>query len=162
MTKNNLLTILGFKFVWLCCFFGEIYFNSFLGFFSGIIFLLFFIFSLKEKLSAIKIIFIFALIGYSFDSLLSYLGFYVINAQVNILFLPLWFLILWPSFCCLFINVLTFLKSKRLLALILGSVGGPLSYYSALSAGLATVMNIEVFLLISLFWALIMFAYSKF
>ena len=105
MIKENLFTILGFKVVWLSCVFGELYISSLFGFISGIIFLLIFLFFKIEKITAIKIILFFSLIGYFFDSLLSFFGLYRINAQINFLFLPLWFLVLWPCFCCLLIDI---------------------------------------------------------
>lgn len=161
MFKKNVFTILGFKTVWLGCILGEIYINSLFGFFLGSIFLILFIFSIDKKLSAIKIIFFFSLIGYLFDSFLSFFGFYIVNAQINFLFLPIWFLILWPSFCCLFIHVLVFLKNKNLLSAILGLIFGPLTYYAGVSSGLASASGIIAFLLISFFWSIIMFIYSK-
>ena len=161
MIKKKIFPILGFKAVWLSCFFGEIYFNSFVGFISGVIFLFCFIYLHKKKLIIIKTILIFSFIGYSFDSLLSYLNLYVINAQVNFMFLPLWFIVLWPSFCCLYIDVLFFLKNKKILSIILGLIFGPLTYYSAVTGGLAYVSNILVFFIISVFWALMMFFYSR-
>ena len=162
MIKKNLLTILGFKIVWLSCVLGELYINSLFGFFAGIIFLLFFLINEKKILLAIKTILFFSLIGYFFDSLLSFFGFYKINAQINFLFLPVWFLALWPCFCCLFINVLTFLKNKKLIATIIGAVIGPLGYYAGVSVGLASFSSIIALYLMSFFWALMMFCYSKY
>ena len=162
MLKKNLFTILSFKIVWLSCFFGEIYFSSLVGFVVGVIFLGTFIFFQQKKLLIIKKIFIFSFIGYSFDSLLSFLGFYKINAQINFLFLPLWFLVLWPCFSCLLIDVLKFLKYKKIFITILGAIFGPLSYYAGISAGLASVSSMTIFILMSFFWAMLMFSYAKF
>ena len=162
MMTKNLFTILGFKLVWLSCVLGEIYLNSIFGFFVGIFFLTVFLFFQIKKLATIKIILFFSITGYFFDSFISFFNLYVINAQTNFLFLPLWFLILWPCFSCLLIDVLSFLKNKFFLAVILGAIFGPLSYYAGLSTGLATVSNNLVFILISLFWSLIMLSYSKF
>lgn len=162
MVAKNLLIIIGFKIVWLSCVFGELYSNSLLGFFTGIIFLTIFLIFKIKKIDIIKKILFFSAIGYIFDSFLSYFGLYKIDAQINFLFLPLWFLVLWPSFCCLFADALTFLKNKLSFAIILGAFFGPLSYYAGLSTGLANISSMLVFLLISLFWSLIMLTYSKF
>lgn len=161
MFKNNLLTILGFKAVWLSCFFGEIYINSFFGFFSGLIFLSLFIYFKRNKIIVLKIIILYSIVGYFFDSLLSFFELYKIVAQVNFLFLPLWFVVLWPSFCCLLVDALTFLKNKRLFSIFLGAVFGPLTYFSAVSGGLATVSSLTILFLISLFWSLLMLIYSQ-
>ena len=160
--KKNLLTIAGFKIVWLSCIFGELYIGSLLGFVFGFFFLIYFLFLDKKKKLNIKTILYFSLIGYFFDSLLSVSGLYKINAQINFLFLPLWFLTLWPCFCCLFINVLAFLKNKKITAVAFGAIFGPLSYYTGVTVGLAIVPNMTVFLLISFYWSFIMFIYSKF
>ena len=112
MGIKNLLTIFGFKIVWLSCVIGEIYNNSILGFFTGMIFLIFFLLYQDDKIHTLKTILFFSLLGYFFDSFLSFFNFYRINAQINFILLPLWFLILWPSFSCLFIDVLLFLKKK--------------------------------------------------
>jgi hypothetical protein len=162
MIKNNLITILGFKIVWLSCVLGEVYIDSLFGFFIGILFLITFLFFVSNKISAIKIILFFSLIGYLFDSSLSFFKLYTIKAEINFIFLPIWFVVLWPSFCCLFVNVLSFLQNKFFYATVLGAILGPLSYYAGLSLGLANVSNTMVFLLISIFWSLMMFSYSKF
>ena len=162
MIKKNLFIISGFKIVWLSCVFGEVYLSSLFGFFIGAFFLLIYFFSKKNKIHTFKVISFFSLIGYFFDSLLSFFELYNIEAEYNFIFLPLWFLILWPSFCCLLVDVLIFLKNKTLLSISLGGIFGPLSYYAGISAGIASFSNIMVFLLISIFWALIMFVYSKF
>ena len=162
MIKKNLFTIIGFKVVWLNCIIGEIYNNSLLGFFSGIIFLLCFIILQDKKFFIIKRVLIFSISGYFFDSFLSFFGFYRVNAQVNFLFLPIWFLVLWPTFCCLLIDVFSFLKNKKLLSTILGMIFGPLTYYAGVSSGLATIPSMYSFLIISIFWSSMMFAYSKY
>ena len=149
MWKKRVLTILGFKIVWLSCVLGELYINSLFGVFAGIIFLLFFLINEKHILLAVKTILFFSLTGYFFDSLLSFFKFYKINSQINFLFLPLWFLVLWPCFCCLFVDVLTFLKNKKLIATIIRTVFGPLSYYVGVFVGLANFSSIITFYLMS-------------
>ena len=162
MLKQNLFTIVGFKIVWLSCILGELYIGSLLGFIVGMLFLFFFLILDNKKLQTFKTILYFSLIGYFFDSLLSISGLYKINAQINFFFLPLWFLTLWPCFCCLLINVLVFLKNKKIIAVGFGAFFGPLTYYTGVSVGLAIVPNMTVFLLISFFWSFAMFIYSKF
>ena len=116
----------------------------------------------QNKISFAKKILIFSFLGYSFDSLLIFFEFYSISAKINFLFLPIWFLVLWPSFCCLLVDVLTFLKNKKMLATFLGGFFGPLSYYAGVSSGLANFSSVITFILISFYWALMMFLYSKY
>jgi len=160
MLKKNFFTILGFKVVWTSCVFGDLYISSFFGFFIGIIYLFFFLFYQKNRLSVAIIILFFSLIGYSFDSFLSFFAFYTINSQINFLFLPIWFLVLWPCFCCLFVDVLTFLKNRKFISIILGGIFGPLTYYAGFSLGLVSFSSFISLILISFFWALFMFTYS--
>ena len=162
MFNRKLLTIVGFKIVWLNCILGEIYINSLFGLYSGIIFLIIFILFIDNKLIAIKVISFFSISGYIFDSLLSYFNFYSVDAQINIFFLPIWFLVLWPSFCCLLVEVLAFLKKKFFISTFLGLFVGPLTYYAGISTNLAVSSGIISFLLISFYWSLMMFVYSKF
>ena len=160
MFKKNLFTIFGFKLVWLSCIFGELYFGSFLGFVVGLLFLFSFFIINKNISKNFKIIFFFSLSGYIFDSVLSFFELYQINSKINFLFLPLWFLVLWPSFCCLLIDVLKFLRNKKFFSLTLGAFFGPLSYYVGVTSGLASAAGVVTFLLLSIFWSLLMFFYS--
>ncbi|MDC1296448.1 DUF2878 domain-containing protein [Alphaproteobacteria bacterium] len=158
----KVFTIIGFKITWLSCVFGEIYYGSLPGFLIGLLFvILFFSFS-KNKIKSFILVSCFSIAGYLFDSVLSAFHLFKINAETNLLFLPIWFLVLWPSFCCLLINVLSFLKHNNLLSTSLGLIFGPLSYYAGVKIGLAEPLNLYIFLLISFYWGLMMYFYSKY
>ena len=159
---SNFFIIIGFKITWLSCILGEIYINSWIGFFIGIIFLIFFFYYKSNKINYLSKILLISLIGYSFDSCLSYFNLYTIKAQTYFLFLPLWFLILWPSFSCLLIEYFKFLEKRKLLPILLGGILGPCSYYAGVSSGLASVSDYKVFILISVFWIFIMLFYSNY
>ena len=116
----------------------------------------------KNKLLSFKIITFYSLIGYSFDSMMSYLGLYSLENSLNFLYLPVWFLVLWPAFCTLFINTFIFLQNKPLLSVIIGALLGPISYYVGVTFGLVNIENYyATFLPISIFWSLLMFIYSN-
>ena len=70
--KNIFLTLTGYQITWLCCVFGEYYNFSFLGLIVGIFYLCIFFYFMDFKIRALKICFIFSLIGYFFDSFLGY------------------------------------------------------------------------------------------
>ena len=162
LKKENIYTLIGFKLTWTSCVFGEIYISSWFGFSIGIFYLMIFFILQNEKKRSFSIILIFSLLGYTFDSILSYLDIYKINADNNFLFLPIWFLVLWPSFSSLFVNILVFLKQKTFLSIFLGFVIGPMSYYAGLKLGLANVNSyITSFFSIAFFWSLLMFLYSN-
>tara|TARA_Y100000590_G_scaffold470003_1_gene661230 strand:+ start:4584 stop:5105 length:522 start_codon:yes stop_codon:yes gene_type:complete len=153
----------GFQVTWFACVFGE-YFNFPLtGVFVGIIYLFIFFLYINNKLSALKICIFFSIIGYSFDSFLSINKLFVINSNLNFGFLPIWFLILWPCFTTLFINVLTFLKGRIFLSFILGSLFVPPSYLIGISLDIAESRNIFLTLSIMIFfWGFFMSFYSNF
>ena len=159
---NNIFTLVGFKITWLACIFGELYFNSWVGFITGAIYLVIFFLNIEDKFKSIKIVLLFSFSGYLFDSILSLFELYTIESKTNFLFLPIWFLVLWPSFSCLLIKVLSFLRNYTLLSALTGALIGPISYYAGIQLGIASVVNNFIFIIISLFWFLMMFYYSKY
>jgi len=158
----NMFILIGFKVTWIACVMGEVYINSYVGLIVGTIYLLIFFYFEKNKKRAFNIILIFSLAGYTFDSFLSYLYLYKINADINFLFLPIWFLVLWPSFSSLLVNLFSFLKNNLIISILLGTIFGPISYYVGITLGLVTFINYEIFILISFFWGLLMFCYSNY
>jgi hypothetical protein len=158
----NIFTLVGFKVTWLSCVFGELYFNSWVGFVIGITYLIIFFINVDNKYKSFRTILFFSFSGYIFDSALSFFELYTIEAQTTFLYLPIWFIVLWPSFACLLIKVLSFLKNYNLLSAILGALIGPISYYAGITLGLANVTNNIIFIVISFFWFLLMFYYSKY
>jgi hypothetical protein len=158
----NIFNLIGFKVTWIACVMGEAYINSYAGLIVGTIYLFIFFYFEKNKKRAFNIILIFSLGGYTFDSFLSYLYLYKINADINFLFLPIWFLVLWPSFSSLLVNLLSFLKNNLIISILLGAIFGPISYYAGITLGLVTFLNYEIFILISFFWGLLMFLYCNY
>jgi hypothetical protein len=162
LKKKNILTLIGFKITWTSCIFGELFINSWFGFVVGLIYLIFFFSFQTDKRKSLYIILIYSFFGYTFDSLLSYMNIYRINADKDFMFLPIWFLVLWPSFASLFVNFFSFLKKMSILSFLLGFIIGPLSYYAGIKLGLAYVSDyFTSFSLIAVFWALLMIIYSK-
>jgi hypothetical protein len=158
---QNTLFIIGFKITWISCVLGELYFGSLFGFVVGFLFLTLFFYFNKSKFKFFYLILIFSSIGYLFDSLLVFFNLYIFNAEIIFLYLPLWFLVLWPSFCCLLIICFVFLDKYFYLSIILGSIFGPLSYYSGVGIGLLQITNYLVFIVISVFWFFYFFLFLK-
>ena len=86
--------------------------------------------------------FFFSIIGYTFDSMIAFNKLFIINSNIIVGYLPIWFLILWPSFSTLFAYVLTFLKNRPILAFIMGATIVPPTYYLGIPLGLASSSNI--------------------
>ena len=160
-TYKLILNLTGFQLTWLFCVFGEYYNFTYIGLFVGIIYLSIFFYLIDNKYTNIKLCLIFSAIGYTFDSLLAFNKLFIINSNIIIGFLPIWFLVLWPCFATLFVYVLTFLKNKPILAFILGAILVPPTYYLGIPLGLANSSNIMISMIImAFFWGLLLTFYT--
>ena len=160
-TKNIFLTLLGYQLTWLFCVFGEYYNFSLVGLIIGILYLGIFFYFIEYKLRALKICFIFSLIGYLFDSILGFSELFTIESNIKVGYLPVWFLILWPSFSTLFVNIFSFLKNRPILAFLMGSIFAPPTYYLGIPLGIAETSNILLAMTIMIvFWGLFLTMYS--
>ena len=78
-------------------------------------------------------------------------------------YLPIWFLVLWPCFTTLFVNVLSFLKNRPFLAFLIGSFLAPPTYYLGIPLGIAESENLILSMAIMfIFWGLFLMVYSFF
>ena len=155
------LILLGFQITWISCVFGEFYNYPLLGIITGIIYLILFFFFSRNKQRAFKICFFFSLIGYIFDSSINIIGLFTIKSTVMVGYLPIWFIVLWPSFATLFVDVLLFLKNRPFVAALLGSFFAPPAYFIGITLGIANTNNF-LFALITMisFWGLYLYIYS--
>lgn len=155
------LILTGFQITWIACVFGEFYNNSFIGVIIGIIYLIIYFFFIQNKINYIKFCFLFSLIGYSFDSLMAYKGYYYIKSDKILGYLPLWLIVLWPSFTTILYSVFNFLENKIILSFIIGIVIGPITYYSGIFLDISFSKNLFFyFMLLSIFWGLLLVFYS--
>tara|TARA_Y100001970_G_scaffold293269_1_gene438957 strand:- start:4535 stop:5050 length:516 start_codon:yes stop_codon:yes gene_type:complete len=162
MSKIKIFSILsGYQLTWVMCVFGEILYQSALpGLISGIIFLLLVLKNSKNKKRFIYIVLTISIIGYLFDSILVNFNIYNFNASLYIGVLPIWMLVLWPSFATLFDEVLVFLSNYKFQAVILSGFLGPLTYYSGSPLGLITInQNYIFFSFMIFFWVFLMLLY---
>ena len=165
MSKIKIFLILsGYQLTWLMCVFGEVLYQSSLpGLISGIIFLLLVFINSKNKKRFFYIVFLISIIGYLFDSFLVYYRIYNFNTSLYLGVLPVWMLVLWPSFATLFDEVLVFLSKYKFIALVLSASLGPLTYYSGSPLGLIEINNLILFFLIMIaFWIFLMLFYLNF
>ena len=159
--KNIFLTLLGFQLTWIFCVFGEYYSMPLSGLFMGILYLAIFFYSINYRLRALKICLIFSSIGYLFDSILGFSELFTIESKITVGYLPIWFLILWPSFSTLFVTILSFLKDRPILAFLLGSLFAPPTYYFGIPLGIAKSSNlIFAMIVMAIFWGLLLMLYS--
>ena len=159
--KYIFLTLLGYQLTWIFCIFGEYYNMPLAGLIMGVLYLTIFFYSINYKLRAFKICFVFSLIGYLFDSILGFNELFTIQSNIMVGYLPIWFLILWPSFSTLFVNILSFLKNRPILAFFMGSLFAPATYYTGIPLGIAKSSNLSLALtLMIIFWGLFLTLYS--
>jgi len=165
MSKIKIFLILsGYQLTWLMCIFGEVLYKSFLpGLICGLTFVSIYFFSSKNKKKIILIVFSISLIGYIFDTTLVVFKIYNFETSLNFGVLPIWMIVLWPSFAILFDELLTFLSKYKILAIFLGSILGPLTYYAGSPLGLIFINNIFLFFtLMIIFWGTLMLFYLNF
>ena len=155
------LILLGFQITWLACVFGEYFNYPWLGVLTGTLYLILFYLNTIDKKFALKTIIFFAFPGYIFDSSIQALDIYKIESGLIIGYLPVWMIILWPTFTTLFVDVLNFLRNKPILSIFLGIIFGPGAYYAGVPLGIASYTNLNLGLgVMAIFWGTLMFIYS--
>ena len=165
MSKIKTFSILsGYQLTWLMCVFGELWYNSFIpGLICGFFFLAICFLSSDNKKKTIQIVFLISLIGYLFDTSLVFFNIYNFQVSLYVGVLPIWMLVLWPSFAILFDEILFFLSKYKIIAIILSSILGPLTYFAGSPLGLININNLFVFfILMIIFWATLMIFYLNF
>ena len=159
--KNIFLTLLSYQITWTFCVFGEYYKVPMVGFIVGILYLTTFFYFNNNKIRALKICIFFSFFGYIFDSILGLSKIYTIESEIMIGYLPIWFLVLWPSFTTLFVDTLVFLKNHTFIAFILGSTIPPLTYYSGIPLGIAKSNDLlQTIIIMMFFWGFFITLYS--
>ena len=165
MSKVKIFFMLsGYQLTWLMCVFGEIFYKSFSpGLTCGLIFLFLVFINTQNKRKFIFIVFSISLVGYLFDSILVNLKIYNFESSLYFGWLPIWMLVLWPSFATLFDEVFVFLSKYKLIAISLSAVLGPLTYYSGSPLGIININQTSLFfILMATFWAFLMLLYLNY
>ena len=165
MTKIKIFLMLsGYQLTWLMCVFGEVWYNSFIpGLICGLLFLAICFVNSDNKKKTTLIVFLISIVGYLFDTFLVFFEIYNFQTSLLIGVLPIWMLVLWPSFAILFDKILIFLSKYKISAVILSSILGPLTYFAGSPLGLIDINNLYVFFtLMIIFWSILMIFYLNF
>ena len=165
MSKIKIFLMLsGYQLTWLMCVFGELWYNSFLpGLIFGILFLFISYVNSDNKNKTIQIVLSISILGYLFDTILVFFEIYNFQTSLYIGVLPIWMIVLWPSFAILFDEILMFLSKYKIIAVILSSVLGPLTYFAGSPLGLININNLFLFFaLMIFFWAILMIFYLNY
>ena len=158
------LMLSGYQLTWLMCVFGELWYNSFLpGLICGILFLFICYVNSDNKNKTIQIVLLISTLGYLFDTILVFFEIYNFQTSLYIGVLPIWMIVLWPSFAILFDEILIFLSKYKIIAVILSSILGPLTYFAGSPLGLININNLFLFItLMIVFWAILMIFYLNY
>ena len=165
MIKLKFFFILsGYQLTWLMCVFGEILYKSFYpGLICGLIFLFLAFINAQNKRKFTFVVFSISIVGYLFDSTLVNFKIYNFESSFYFGWLPIWMLVLWPSFATLFDEVFVFLSKYKLIAVLLSAVLGPLTYYSGSPLGLIDINQLFLFfVLMTTFWIFLMLFYLNY
>ena len=165
MSKIKIFLMLsGYQLTWLMCVFGELWYSSFIpGLVCGLLFLAICFVNSDNKKKTFQIVFFISLLGYLFDTSLVFFEIYKFQTSLYIGVLPIWMLVLWPSFAILFDEILIFLTKYKIIAVILSSILGPLTYFVGSPLGLININNLSLFfILMIIFWAILMIFYLNY
>ena len=165
MSKIKIFLMLsGYQLTWLMCVFGELLYDSFLpGLICGLLFLTICFVNSDNKKKTIQTVLLISILGYLFDTILVFFEIYNFKTSLYIGVLPIWMIVLWPSFAILFDEILIFLSKYKIIAVILSSILGPLTYFAGSPLGLININNLVVFfILMILFWAILMIFYLNY
>ena len=165
MSKIKIFLMLsGYQLTWLMCVFGELLYNSYLpGLICGLLFLTICFINSDNKKKTIQTVLLISILGYLFDTILVFFEIYNFKTSLYIGVLPIWMIVLWPSFAILFDEILVFLSKYKIIAVILSSILGPLTYFAGSPLGLININNLLVFfILMILFWAILMIFYLNY
>ena len=165
MSKIKIFLMLsGYQLTWLMCVFGELLYNSYLpGLICGLLFLTICFIDSDNKKKTIQTVLLISILGYLFDTILVFFEIYNFKTSLYIGVLPIWMIVLWPSFAILFDEILIFLSKYKIIAVILSSILGPLTYFAGSPLGLININNLVVFfILMIVFWAILMIFYLNY
>jgi hypothetical protein len=165
MSKIKIFLMLsGYQLTWLMCVFGELLYNSYLpGLICGLLFLTICFINSDNKKKTIQTVLLISILGYVFDTILVFFEIYNFKTSLYIGVLPIWMIVLWPSFAILFDEILIFLSKYKIIAVILSSLLGPLTYFAGSPLGLININNLVVFfILMIVFWAILMIFYLNY
>ena len=165
MSKIKIFLMLsGYQLTWLMCVFGELLYNSYLpGLICGLFFLTICFVNSYNKKKTIQTVFLISILGYLFDTILVFFEIYNFKTSLYVGVLPIWMIVLWPSFAILFDEILIFLSKYKIIAVVLSSILGPLTYFAGSPLGLININNFVVFfILMIVFWAILMIFYLNY
>ena len=153
-----LLNILGFQIGWFACVIGSANQQPWLGVLISCLVILFHISRSHQQTFECKFLAAAVIIGIVFDGIpqsLGWITFSPVNFWPDIL-PPPWMIMLWALFASTMNISLSWLKHKKLLAMLIGAVAGPLSYWSGARLGALQLSNVSAAIIyLTIGWGII-------
>lgn len=117
--------------------------------------LMIYIIQARYKKEAFILLLLIMLLGPIFDQCLLSFGLIEYKSQFSEYIVPIWIVALWGLFATTLNISLSWLKHYKLLAVLLGLIGGPLAYIAAEKLNAIQLMNSYALLVLALGWALL-------
>ena len=117
--------------------------------------LMFHIIQARHKKEAINLLLIIMVLGPLFDQCLLFLGLIEYKSQFSAYIVPIWIIALWGLFASTLNVSLSWLRHYKLLAILFGLIGGPLTYLAAEKLHAIQFMNSYALIVLALGWALL-------
>ncbi len=109
----------------------------------------------RDKKEAVTLLLMIMLLGPLFDQCLLSLGLIEYKSQFSEYIVPIWIVALWGLFASTLNISLSWLRHCKLLAVLFGLIGGPLSYIAAEKLHAIQLMNSYALITLALGWALL-------
>jgi len=110
----------------------------------------------KNRRAELRLLLTCGLVGFCFDTLLMTAGLFAPRLYLfPHPFSPLWMITLWLNLATTLNVSLAWLHKRPLLAVLLGGIGGPLSYYGGAKLGAAAVPTFSALLVLAVGWAIL-------
>jgi len=153
-----LLNILGFQIGWFACVLGSANQLPWLGVLISSLVIFVHIYRSRYPAFECKFLAVAVIIGLVFDGIpqsLGWITFSPVTFWPDVL-PPPWMIMLWPLFASTMNISLSWLKHKKLLAILIGAVAGPLSYWSGARLGALQLSNVSAAIIyLSIGWGFI-------
>ena len=140
--RSNLINFVLFQLGWFACVLSSAAMMPWIGAVVATLVIAYHLYTADQLAVELKLLAVAMLIGLLWDSLLvsSQLlqyasGMVIPNAA------PYWIIIMWALFATTLNRSLGWLKQKRVLAMVLGAVAGPLAYYAGANLGALTFLD---------------------
>jgi len=123
---------------------------------SGTYIVIHFLLSKHKKIDLLLLI-LFPIIGMIVDGTLTKLGIFQFSTTTPYIPIPFWLLLIWAIFSLLLNQSLLWLQRKPKIAIIMGALSAPLSYYAGYKLGAVNYADpIQTLGTISIIWAILL------